>query len=675
MQLRKPAVEPHTSRLRDWRTAPLCAVLIAGLSACGGGGSAVSTPSTSPQACTSATCGQAVMTLTDAAGDFLAYKVNLVSLQLKQSDGTVVETLPATTAVDFAQLVNLGEVLSSKQIPKGNYVSASVTVDFTGAQIMVDDGTGAAVAVSPVDSTGAALGKLTLDVQLDKNNALSIKEGKASRIAFDFNLLASNTVDLTAKTVTVNPVLVASVVAPDHKELRIRGALVSVDTAAKSYVVNVKPFEEKSADTTSPLTVLTTDTTTFEIDGKPYTGADGLAALAALPADTVAVAFGSLAADQSFTAKRVRAGTSVGGGGMDHLSGDVIARDGNTLTVHAAHLEDESGDDSFQAKDAIVTIADATAVLAEGQASADPAHTIDEISVGSRINAFGTATKDANGKVTLEASAGRVRLEFTRLAGTLAEVGTNQVTLTLSSIDRMPVTLFNFKGTGATVDSDPAKYVVDTGALPLDAFTAGSAAQSVGFVASFGKAPPDFKAVTLSNGAASVGDDNGGDDNGGDDNGGGDHQGGGNGGHDSAELEIDWGQAGATAPFKTVDATRLDLDIANASIGEHHKIEAEPKEFDLKTLATDPSIVPDASTTALFAIGHSTSHKVDNFNSFADFEAALATGLNGTVTALRMVAEGSYDEAANTFTARHLVVQLKGSPSGLPFFSARKKAY
>ena len=107
------------------------------------------------------------MTLTDAAGDFLTYQVSLVSLQLTQADGSVVDTLPRTTTVDLAQLVNLGEILSSRQIPAGNYSSAKVTVDFTGA-----------------------------------------------------------------KTVTVNPVLVASVVAPEHKGLRIRGSIASVDSTA-----------------------------------------------------------------------------------------------------------------------------------------------------------------------------------------------------------------------------------------------------------------------------------------------------------------------------------------------------------------------------------------------------------------------------------------------------------
>ena len=81
-----------------------------------------------PASCTQSTCGSMVMTVTDAAGDFLSYQVSLVSLQLQKTDGTMVETLPATTAVDFAQLINLSEILSARQIPPGEYAAAQVTV-------------------------------------------------------------------------------------------------------------------------------------------------------------------------------------------------------------------------------------------------------------------------------------------------------------------------------------------------------------------------------------------------------------------------------------------------------------------------------------------------------------------------------------------------------------------
>jgi hypothetical protein len=443
-----------------------------------------------------------MMTITDAAGDFLAYKVKLVSLQLKKSDGTLVETLPASTTVDFAQLVDLTEILSAQQIPPGDYVAAQVTVDYTSATIMVDDGTGTGVAVKPVDSSGAALGLLQLMVQLDNKNDLNISAAKASRIAFDFNLLASNMVNLTAKTDTVSPTIVASVVPIDNKQIRVRGEISAVDTGNSDYTVNVDPFHDNDGNKLSPLVVHTTDSTTFEINGKPFAGAAGLAQLAALPADAIAVAFGNVqASDQTFTATAVLAGSSAEGGGFDHIVGNVVARNGNTLTIHGARMDGRDGndndDDEFMPGNSTVTVAAATAVTAEGQSSATPAHTIAEISVGSLIDVFGTATKDNTGKVTLDATAGRVRLDLTHVQGSLLGSGSGDITLNLNSIDRQPVALFSFAGTGSGADTNPSKYVVATGALSVSSFSVGQLMLGIGFVNPFGKAPPDFNAVTV----------------------------------------------------------------------------------------------------------------------------------------------------------------------------------
>src|SRR5258708_29062115 len=295
---------------RRWLPAAACALLTAALSACGGGMSMSSTSATSapvtPASCTQSTCGSMVMTIPDAAGDFRSYQVNLVSLQLTKADGTKVETLPATTAVDFVQLISLSEILSARQIPPGDYVAAQVTVDFTNASIMVDDGTGTGVAVKPVDATGAALGQLQLMVQLDNKNHLQINAAKTSRIAFDFNLLASNMVDLTAKTVTVSPVLEGSVVAVDYKQIRVRGEIASVDTANSAYTVQVDPFHEHHDDKLSSFVVHTSDTTAFEIDGTPFSGAAGLAQLAKLAPNTLSVAFRNVALPtQPFTPTRL----------------------------------------------------------------------------------------------------------------------------------------------------------------------------------------------------------------------------------------------------------------------------------------------------------------------------------------------------------------------------------
>jgi hypothetical protein len=681
----------------------------------------------------------AMMTITDAAGDFLTYKVKLVSLQLKKSDGTLVETLPASTTIDFAQLIDLAEILSARQIPPGDYVAAQVTVDFTGATIMVDDGTGTGVAVKAVDSSGAALGLFQLMVQLDNKNDLKINAAKASRIAFDFNLLASNMVDLTAKTDTVSPTLVASVVPIDNKQIRVRGEISAVDTANSDYTVNVDPFHDSGGNKLSPLVVHTSDSTTFEINGKPFAGAAGLAQLATLPADTIAVAFGNLqASDQTFTATSVLAGSSAEGGGFDHILGNVVARNGNTLTIHGARMDGHGGgdndDDDFIAGNSTVNVAAATAVTAEGQSSATPAHTIAEISVGSLIDAFGTATKDNSGKVTLDATAGRVRLDLTHVQGSLRGSATGDITLNLKSIDRQPASLFSFTGTGSGADTDPTKYVVATGALNVSSFSVGELVLSIGFVNPFGKAPPDFSAVTVASVAMGGNDncdnnncmcpDNSGSGNnnncmcngnsdgnnncmcngnsggsgsnncmcngdGMDDGNGncmcnGDGMGDGNGNNNcmcsgngsgdgdgnnncpntgannvaSAELDIDWGNSGATKPFKSLSASKLDLDVTNGSIGSNHEIETNPQNIDLESLATDVSIMGAASGMTLFSITGQHGRETRNFGSFTDFEAALAADLDGTTTALRLTADGMYDAASNTFTAQRITILL-----------------
>jgi hypothetical protein len=612
--------------------------------------SATPAPAT-PASCTPSTCGSMVMTVTDAAGDFLSYQVNLVSLQLQKADGTMVETLPASTAVDFVQLIDLSEILSARQIPPGDYVAAQVTVDFSSASIMVDDGTGTGVAVKPIDSSGAALGQLQLTVQLDNKNHLQINAGITSRIAFDFNLLASNMVDLSAKTVTVSPVLVASLVPVDNKQVRVRGEIASVDTAHSAYTLQVDPFHDHNDDKQSALVVHTTGTTTFEINGTPFAGATGLAQLATLAADTISVALGSVdLSTQTFTATNVLAGTSVEGGGLDHIFGTVIARSGNTLTVHGAHLQDHDngddhdGGDNFLAGNSSVTIAAPTAVTVQGQTSATPAHTIAEISVGSLIDAFGAASKDSAGKVTVDASAGRLRLNFTQVQGVLNAVGSNQITIRLNSIERLPSSLFDFSGarSGAGALTDPTQYVLSTGNLSLTPFTVGSSLLGIGFVAPFGGAPPDFNAMTLAGGSQGDIDDND-DDN---DNSG-----------KGAQMDIDWGKSGTTAPFKTLDATHLDLDAANSSIGSHHRIQVDPQDIDITALASDPSIVA-AGGMSEFAITGQHGRATDNFSSFADFESALATDLNGTTTALRLTADGQYDAASNTFSARRITILL-----------------
>src|SRR5215471_5161755 len=328
-----------------WSLIGLAAAAFA-LAGCGGGGGVSSAANPSPSACSD--CGTLLVGLTDADGDFVSYTLDVLSITLQRANGTIVETLPQKTRVDFQQLTTLSDLLSVATLAPGDFVKGTIRVDYTNADIEVQKGTDS-VKATPVDANGQPLGITELQVRLDGRDHLVITKMRATFLAIDFNLAASNVVDMTKTppVVTVNTFITASVKPVDEKDLRVRGPLVSVDTGAKSYVVNVRPWHLASGNH-GQMTVHTTDTTSFEIDGVTSTGADGLKALDAKGAGTLTVAFGTLdTSTRDFTADSVLAGTSVDGQGLDAIQGNVVSRNGNTFTVKGAfavHGDDHAFD-------------------------------------------------------------------------------------------------------------------------------------------------------------------------------------------------------------------------------------------------------------------------------------------------------------------------------------------
>ena len=243
--------------------------------------------------------------MTDADGDFLSYTVDVVSLKLKRANGTLVETLPATTRIDFAQFVDLTEFFTAATIPNGDYVAATLRLDYTNADITVEQN-GAPVAAKPVDASGNPLGVVDVTVTLDNRHHLVVAPGRPSLFTLDFNLAATNSVDLTTTpaTVTVTPALVASLDFVDQKDLRVRGPLVSVDTDGRHLHRRRAPVHT-CATAFGQVTVHTDANTTFEVNGTNYTGSAGLAALTAAGAGTATAAFGTLTtATREFDARR-----------------------------------------------------------------------------------------------------------------------------------------------------------------------------------------------------------------------------------------------------------------------------------------------------------------------------------------------------------------------------------
>lgn len=608
--------------VRHWLIAGMAALA----AACGAGDGADLGGGPTPNGCSDSTCGTALLTVTDAPGDFQSYTIDVTSLQLKKANGTMVETLPATTRIDFAQLVELDEVLSAGQIPEGEYVAATLSVDYTDADIVVEDTAGAGVAVSPVDANGQALGKVQLTVQLDNRNHLRITPRRISHLAFDLDLAASNTVDLTAHTVTVSPFVLASVTPPDTRDTRLRGALASVDVAGSSYTVNIRPFHEGFAQP-SELVVHTTSTTSFEINGQVYAGGAGLTQLATLTDKPMTVAFGTIDRnDHVFTAKRVLAGTSIEDSNRDFLSGVVLARAGNTLTVGGVHLGKRSERFGFRRGNASVTIGAQTRVTRDGQSTGTMS--IADISVGQRIEVLGVASNSGPG-TSVDATNGRVRLAYTRIFGTVTAAAAGSLTMRLASIDGRDPARFDFTGTAATPaqDADPLNYEVATGALDVAGIPVASYTRLFGFVSPFGAAPPDFQAQTFLDFTDT-----------------------------KAGVALSWGRNGSTAPFLTISSSGLAVDLVNTALAG--KLELGGRIIDVHTLQAGLMIKGGSDDHLIFAIAHRGSREVQNFSSFADFSAALTTGLNGTRAMLKLVAEGQLDAPGGSFTARRLLVVL-----------------
>ncbi|HXQ64051.1 MAG TPA: hypothetical protein VN787_04295 [Steroidobacteraceae bacterium] len=576
-------------------------------------------------------------TITDATGDFTTYTVNVTSLQMTKADGAVVETLPRMTRIDFTQLVELTEFFTAATIPAGEYVAVSMTLDFSTAaspDVEVEGTAGTSVPATLEDGSGNPLnGPLTLTVQLDSTHHLFIAPGIPARLALDFNLAASNAVsDVTATSavVEVQPVLIASIQPLDTKQIRVRGALLSADTT--SYTVDLEPFDNQDNDGIQ-VTVNTTAQTTYEINGTSYSGAAGMTAMQALASGTLTVAFGTLSTtDGSFTAATVLAGSSVQSPSLDRLQGVVIQRTntatGATLIVRKGRLHLHSDQsDRFSAKDVTLTIDATTTFRVAGEPSATP--NITWPSIGSAITAFGMAGTDMSGNPTFDATAAgdAIRLEITTLWGLQLPVPTipGQVVLNLQAIEGLPPSDFTFTGSS----SNPASYVVATGALPMTGVPVSAPLRFFGLVQPFGSAPPDFNAQTLVNFAAV-----------------------------SATLDVGFG-AGSTTGFTTVSTSDLVVNLAGST---PHVIKIGPERVDLTTLPSSPQIVPNSTGADMFAILNWKSGMpagLGLYDSYAGFETALSGDLTATTKVLRVFATGQYDQASNTFTASQIAVVLQ----------------
>ena len=451
------------------------------LPACGGGGGD--------------DAGSAGLTvaITDAASDELAsFVVDVVSIELSRIGGDVVSALPGPARVDLVTLESASQILNVLSVPAGTYTRAEVTFDFGNARAqLLDEATPATI----LDGDGMALsGRLTLPVSI--GDALAVAADRHRVLELDFDLDHSVTVDAAANEVRVEPAIVVRVDRSDPRELLFAGALLAVSPATSTFEIELRT---SAGARVTDLVVGVDRSTRYQVDGDPFVGAAGLAALAALPAGTWVQGAGRIDPREArIEAFHVEAGGGTFNGGADLVEGHVVGRVGGAgadaiLTV-LGHSEDRSHttvrlNETFT----IATAFASTKVLMRG--GTDALDT-DRINVGQRVRVFGTLT----GPVGMDATGATdiVRLLPTRIEGfaNAPIAGGGQLGVDVVRVGRRAADLFAWSEGGPT-PPDPRALVIATGlrggALGIEA---GTAVAAIGFFAAVDDADEDAVAST-----------------------------------------------------------------------------------------------------------------------------------------------------------------------------------
>ena len=604
------------------------------------------------------------LTTTDDAGQFTSYLVTIDSVILVGTLNGDVSAIAVPETVDFARLTNLSELWATASLPVDTYTQAIITLDYTSAQISVMVN-GAPVKVTVVDPTGATPTTIAVTVALDPGNQLVLQPtfatSNALRLAFNYDMTASNKVDMTTSppTLTVKPFMSAATTAADSKLIRVRGPLINSSVSLGTYTVVVRPFFDE-VNSLGIDTMFNDANTVYTYGGVTYVGAPGLTALSQASAGSTETAAFCTFEPTPTPAAGVIAGIFhsvyvVAGGTLEDfftegIEGDVIARSGNTLTLRGGTVTANAAEVILYVDtDSQVLIGPNTLVTADGVSTLGSLN-YNSIAVGQHITARGLYSVNAAGVTIVDATGstvdtGSVRLQSTELFGSLTSATSGSLAMNLQAIESYPASVYDFAGNGVSAASDPAaaNFLVNTGALTLPTAAPGDPVWVDGYVAPFGTAPPDFTAFSVL-AEPSV----------------------------PATLAVIWTGTGTAAPFSALTSTGLTIDLTNAAFGSGQlRIGAET--VDITTLSASPSIVPGVGapdpTSGLplynprFSVGPGaltsvSTNPIASFNTFAAFVTQLNTTFATPTSATQFVARGLYDRASNTFTASSIDVVL-----------------
>jgi hypothetical protein len=573
--------------------------------------------------------GDVVVGLTDAASDFIKYEVQIVSLILTKQGGGVVQVLPANTTVDFAQYVDMTEFLTAATIPAGRYLKATLSLDYQNADIRVADHSGDPV---PVDTNnilaenGVPISTLSVTVQLQGRNSLFIAPGIPAHLTLDFDLGASNQMDFTDPTdpiLTVHPTLIADVNPAKPKVHRLRGPLKQVNVADNTFSLIIRPFIHvisSSDEGFGTLNVVSNTSTYYDINGFKFKGNAGLEVLDGQEDLAAVIVIGDLnITTRQFEATQVYAGSSVPGGTLDVVTGNVISRTFNQITVKGVRLIRAGGEVVFNGQ---INIQLGVLTKVNRQHSTD-GYTIDDISVGQHIMAFGELD---NRETELDVTQGYVGLLPTTVKGTVVSTAGSNVNVKLTAIDGRKIDLFDFTGTGAAADADPESYEVKTGSLNTAGLQVGDPVKLRGFVTEFGHyaGSGDFVARTM----VQVSDVKG-------------------------LMMVTWEPPSSDA-ITDLSADNFALDLSGA--GLFHHLNRAGIVTDLTALGDAPIIESQNLGDGFFQIVETGSREI--FFTYDDFIEELTLRMDSS-SVTYIVSTGKFDDTNMILTTDYLIVGLQ----------------
>jgi len=644
--------------------------------------------------------GTAWVDVTAEPGNFTSYIITIDSITLTRSDGYVATATSTPEIVDLTQVHHTAELWSTGQIPDGTYTSATITLDYTPVassgssliSVMVDGKPQTAAVLDAV--TGKAPSTYSIVTKFDPSNLPTITPTYASTsavlLSVDFDLAASGVVDLTTSPATfhVRPYATIGMQAANNRLIRVRGPLINSSVDVNTYTVYIRPFYDE-ANNIGTLTLFSQPNTVYTLNSKTYVGAAGLNALSVLSAGTTVTAgFTTFQTDYNAangsTAGRFNVVYAVAGSTLEDVytegvSGDVIARDGNTVTLLGATLFLNTADIFFYcgvidirnpycASGAQVLLGPATIVTADDNSTLTSA-TLNSsaVSVGQHITVRGVCVNNCTGPTvqldatnSRSANTGSVRLQNTEVFGPLVSSASGSLTLDAQTINNWPIADFNFTGNGAAA-ANPAAFLIDSGSIPLPAGTAaGDPAWVSGYTTPFGSAPPDFDAVAVNN-EASVQIAGG-------QVGGGASTAPGTGACgigsqvcDPAILQVTW--TSNPKPFTTLSDAgfSLNLDLATTAqirIGPEVISLASVPEVTVvpTTLAVTSTFAPrysvgDPATATITPTLALNTSSLASYSSFSSWVSQVDSTLTSAAPGLQLTAIGIYDRATNTFTA------------------------